>query len=560
MNPSFNITQGFTFASGQQNITGNITQLNRTSGDNISDSNTIEILQIINKFRNIISQLPQQNQEDIIIDLEDVETEIRKPNAQRNIAKIRRRLTEIKVELSDLIDDKVAESLKNSSLPVITDSTENKGAWDDMNPFTIGQRVKPESFIGRTALIRTAFTQIANRASLAVWGGTGMGKSSFLQMLTYPEIWQKYGQDFNLAVIVLCDCQSIEPFNVSRFWRGILESIKYVSPKLTTDIDPLLQKEQNSMSDLRLILHKIGEQNQYLVLLIDNYDVTLRCHSQYDQGSLDTFLGEWRTFLLGPSSQGKSQPLSAIVTSSRPLDKIGPRLTTDKSPWYNHYLYRAIKPFSDQEADAFLAQNQSVFVWKEDIRKIADGNPALLQNACYLLYEELRFRDACHLLYGELHSRNILNHEVFIQEFQAATLPLFQAIWDLSTETEQTLLMLLALLTLEEKLGKKRYALGGIDTVLSQKEMEFNILVDRGILKRVERDEKSVYTFCSSVMEWWVVQQIQNSQEEELNKRQKSFLRLMSRQQSDRVMAAFRWIWQNKERIAATIEQVDKFI
>lgn len=416
-----------------------------------------------------------------------------------------------------------------------------------MNPFTIGQRVKPEGFIGRTALIRTAFTQIANRASLAVWAGTGMGKSSFLQVLTSPVIWQKYSQDFSLAVIVLFDCQSIEPFNVSRFWRGILESIKYVSPNLTTDIDPLLQKEQNSMSDLRLILHKISEQNQYLVLLIDNYDVTLRCHSQYDQGSLDTFLGEWRTFLLGPSSQGKSQPLSAIVTSSRPLDKIGPKLTPDKSPWYNHYLYRSIKPFSDQETDAFFSQNQSVLAWKEPIRKIADGNPALLQNACFLLYEELR-------------SGNILNHKVFIQEFQAATLHLFQAIWDLSTETEQTLLMLLALLTLEGKLGKKRYALGGIGTVLSQKEMEFNILVDRGILKRVERDEKSVYTFCSSVMEWWVVQQVQNSQEEELNKRQKGFLQLMSRQQSDRVMTAIRWIWQNKERIASTIEQVDKFI
>jgi hypothetical protein len=34
-----------------------------------------------------------------------------------------------------------------------------------MNPFTIGQRVKPEGFIGRTALIRTAFTQIAKGAS-----------------------------------------------------------------------------------------------------------------------------------------------------------------------------------------------------------------------------------------------------------------------------------------------------------------------------------------------------------------------------------------------------------
>ncbi|MFM7716527.1 MAG: ATP-binding protein, partial [Microcystis sp.] len=104
-----------------------------------------------------------------------------------------------------------------------------------------------------------------------------------------------------------------------------------------------------------------------------------------------------------------------------------------------------------------LARSESLLGWKQAIRKIADGNPALLQNACSLLYEELV-------------SGNNLNEKKFIQEFQTNTLHLFQAIWQLSTETEQNLLMFLALSQLEGKLGRNRYALGGIEAIFSQKE------------------------------------------------------------------------------------------
>ena len=116
MNRSSNINQGFTFASGQQNITGDITQLNRFSGDNVAgdkvidrnvfgqvnDSKTSEILQIINNLRHIISQLPQKNQEDILIDLEDIEFEIQKSEIGRSTSKLRKRLGTIKTELANI--------------------------------------------------------------------------------------------------------------------------------------------------------------------------------------------------------------------------------------------------------------------------------------------------------------------------------------------------------------------------------------------------------------------------------------------------------------------------
>lgn len=56
-------------------------------------------------------------------------------------------------------------------------------------------------------------------------------------------------------------------------------------------------------------------------------------------------------------------------------------------------------------------------------------------------------------------------------------------------------------------------------------------------------------------MEWWVIKQIENK-EEELKKRQRGFLNLMSRQQTTRVNTAIRWLWQNKDKIASIIEQV----
>jgi hypothetical protein len=406
------------------------------------------------------------------------------------------------------------------------------------NPFTIGQRVTPENFIGRKTLIRRALDQIGIRGSLAVWGGPGMGKSSFLKLLTYPTIWEQCGQDYNQAVVVFIDCQSLEPFKISDFWRNILVTIKNNFSFLKTSIDTLSEKPEATVNDLLIILRLLKEQGKFLVLLIDNYDVTLRPNSQYTKADIDTFVSQCRTL-----AQSEEQNISIVVTSSRRLSQIGPELTPDKSPWYNGYLFENLKPFTNQEVNLLLDRSESLLGWKQAIRKIADGNPALLQNACFLLYEELV-------------SGNNLNEKKFIQDFQTNTLHLFQAIWQLSTETEQNLLMLLALSQLEGKLGRNRYALGGIEAIFSQKEIELNNLVERGILKKVEGEENTTYSFCSSIMEWWVIKQIENSQEEELKKRQRGFLNLMSRQQTTRVNTAIRWLWQNKDKIASIIEQV----
>jgi internalin A len=74
----------------QDSVTIKAEQFSQTSG-----TNTAELLQIIANLRQITTQFPQQNQDDIIIDLDDIEQEFQKPQQERNIPKIKKRLIAI---------------------------------------------------------------------------------------------------------------------------------------------------------------------------------------------------------------------------------------------------------------------------------------------------------------------------------------------------------------------------------------------------------------------------------------------------------------------------------
>ncbi|MEH2330012.1 leucine-rich repeat domain-containing protein, partial [Nostoc sp.] len=60
---------------------------NQTSGANIS-----EILQLIGNLRQTVAQFPPDIRDDIIIDIDDVEVEIQKPEKERNLPKLKKRL------------------------------------------------------------------------------------------------------------------------------------------------------------------------------------------------------------------------------------------------------------------------------------------------------------------------------------------------------------------------------------------------------------------------------------------------------------------------------------
>jgi len=65
-----------------------------------NNANAVELLQLISAMRQTAAQFPQDIQDDLIIDLDDVESEIKKPEADRNLPKIKKRLLAILTAVS----------------------------------------------------------------------------------------------------------------------------------------------------------------------------------------------------------------------------------------------------------------------------------------------------------------------------------------------------------------------------------------------------------------------------------------------------------------------------
>ncbi|NES71297.1 MAG: ATP-binding protein, partial [Okeania sp. SIO2D1] len=258
------------------------------------------------------------------------------------------------------------------------------------NPFTVGKTVPPERFVGRKYEINSTFAQIDNGGHVAIWGSSGMGKSSLLEVLKSLEVWHKRGLDPSTVIIVYFSCLSIEPFLASEFWREILKLLAEKFQKdvsFYSEINTLLEKSEVNKDDLRQVLRVIGKENKRLVLLVDDYDVVMRENSQYKAENIEGFLGECRS-LAHHSDEGKY--LSMIVTSLRRLNEIGPTLTPEKSPWYNHYFFVPLKPFTEKEVVNVLSGLPMKPELRDGIREIADSNPTLLQNAGFILYNKLQ--------------------------------------------------------------------------------------------------------------------------------------------------------------------------
>jgi len=362
-------------------------------------------------------------------------------------------------------------------------------------------------------------------------------------LLASREIWQLQGYDPSEAIIVYLNCLSIYPFAASTFWREILKLIKEQlegEVSYSFDIDKLLAKAEVTKDDLRQILKKIGEANKFLLLLLDDYDATLRPHPKYTENDIKTFLSECRN--LAYHSQERRY-LSVIVTSSRRLTEISPNLTPESSPWYNHYLFQPLKPFTNNEAAILLAGMPMTPSLRDGIREIADGHPTLLQNAGFLLYSKRR-------------SGTMPDVETYARDFFAATEQYFQDTWQSANELEQTLLILIALSNLKGRLQKNRYDLGDISIIFSQRERELNDLEQRGVIVRSFAEEKPNYSFASSLMEWWVIKEIENSDDEALQQRQKVFLNLMSHRQLERVTNTIKTLWEHKDDIQSLVKWV----
>jgi len=405
------------------------------------------------------------------------------------------------------------------------------------NPYVVGRPVSPIEFIGRTSEIETAFNQILNRSNLAIWGGPGIGKSSFLELLASPKAWQLRGLDPSSAVIVLLSCLSITPFSAVSFWRKIMLLTKDAlekEPVLQTEVDKFLEQGNTTKDGLRLLLRYLGKQNKFLVLLVDDYDAALRSQEGYGDSDIAMFLSDCRNIA---SHARERQFLSMVVTSLRRLNELGPKLKPDGSPWYNHYLFQPLKPFLESEVTALLGGLPITPALQEEIRAITAGNPALVQIAGFLSYEGFQ--------------TGFLDVDAFIIDFQQATEDHFESVWNLSTTVEQALLMLLSIFNLSEEIHSNCFNLDTInvvvDRVLSRSEQELRSLKDHNIIKSQSGVERGHYQFSSSMMEWLVIRKIQNRDKETLKRDQGMFLNLTDAQSTEMLMNIIHELQLHKE-------------
>lgn len=159
---------------------------------------------------------------------------------------------------------------------------------------------------------------------------------------------------------------------------------------------------------------------------------------------------------------------------------------------------------------------------------------------------------------NEPRQENELN-ERFFRDFETNTKHIFQNIWEICTEEEQTLLMLIALSISKGRLDKKRqFDLSGIDLIFTQRERELKNLEEQGVIIRETNIEnkrvQNVYSFTSLLMEQFVIQEIWNTENSDIHKRQRIFLKLMSHEQVEKVTRFTNWLWQHKNELFSAAE------
>lgn len=411
------------------------------------------------------------------------------------------------------------------------------------NPYFTGKPVSAERFLGRSTEVKMALDTLSNQGHLAVFGSSGMGKSSLLKLLAAPQAWQERGRDPSQATIIYLNCNGITPFTPEALWREALGLLKEKTDDKTlhTELDQILGRAGPvEKADLRQVLRKLGQQGKFLALLLDDYDAALRPNERYTEAQMLNFLSEFRALAVHTD---ESQYLSSIVATFRRLNELGPKLAPDGSPWYNQYLFQPLRPFSQAEVDNLLnhlaADSRPSGALRGGICEIAGRSPALLQIACYLLYEAYE-------------AGQPVDKQKFIDDFGSRTRHFFANAWRSSTEVEQVLLILIALARLEGRLNEKRqYKLDGVEIIFSQKKLILDDLKERGLIESTPAELGEHYSFASSIMERWVIQEIENCDDEEIKQREAVFFNLLGRKQAEPFTQVLREVWKHRDTATA---------
>ena len=371
------------------------------------------------------------------------------------------------------------------------------------NQFYPNDAVPPGQFVGRTSELYTIFDQINNRGHAAIYGSSGMGKSSLLKYIKSPNFWDEKGLEFSKALIVYHNCEvSLTP---KSFWQEVLKKLRNEAEgdtDLQGKIDDVLTKEEIEIRDIRQILKHIGKKDKFLLLILDDYEKILCTPGEYSKDykksqEMQTFLSGLRNLAVH-STEG--QYFSTVVAAFRRLDELGPELPRGGSPWYNHYLYVDLKPFSQEDINNYFFNSDSHFfisipenIQKEKVLEITSGYPILLQQAGYIFSKLER----------------VIDINTFKAELKNQTEQIFKDIWRELTVDERELLQLIVIDNFNGKVSGKRYSVNGIDQVFEENKYKLTTLEQKGVI--YQNPDQDKYNFSSSLMQDLVVQKLAES-------------------------------------------------
>lgn len=420
------------------------------------------------------------------------------------------------------------------------------------NPFFPSKSVPPENFVGRTLEIQFAFGLIAAHSHCAIWGGPGMGKTSFLKKLASEQALREHGIDPSQVVVILLYCQDIIPFTPAGFWKRILELLHEQldqESQLKAEIEPLLRKPPTNRI-IRQALGKLGQNGKFLLLLADDFDTALLTNEQYTQAEMATFLAECRNLALHAD---EARYLSMIVSSLQPLSEIGPPLNPHASPWYNHYLFQSLQLFTTEESVKLLNIIKPPTLRVEIIR-IAGGHPSLLQIGGFLIYEMQsgHYTNADNAEFAQLFAK-------FAQNFEIDTRHIFEVIWQRCNPKEKLLLMLIALLDLDGRIQDIQFNLKGIGRIMTQHEQVLQKLEARCVITSSIGDAGKLYSFTSPLMKKLATQEILNTSEQFFKDNELVVLNLISRGQLQQVNNFLSSLSHKTELVTTLLDWIPKF-
>ena len=450
-----------------------------------------------------------------------------------------RKLELAKAQFTRVLELEPNNIVAQKSLERATD--EIRRALARQNPFIVGRPLAPAEFVGRESEVSLILSSVHNHNPIRVDGERRMGKTSLLHQVASPEVWRKHGYAPSQAFLINIDCQMIAPFSPTRLWQEILLEFKAQAEKeteLNRIADELLGLERISSRDFRKLLQAIGKRQQFLVLIFDEFEVALQPHATYSEEEILAFLQEMRS-LVSLTSRGSSEgrSLSYVLATRRGLNAASRKLESVNFFLFNIFSSVVLKPFNEKETQALLAKMPEAFApnaaelsW---IRQVANGHPYLLQAALCTLFQlhvdgrPFEVKDAT-------------------QEFVGIVESFFRELWNGASAEERMLLMLIALQNYERRTGKSLSGFRDYGLIFNQHEHELQYLEERGLLSRRPQKTEDLYVLISSVMEWWMIKELEVRHEEELAEQIKSFLQLLDSQHEEPLRETFGKIRQNK--------------